>query len=98
MRRSTRPHAPAPLRSFPKEPLLGIDAAKSTISLAAAAQIREAFKAGAGAEPAAAAELLQEGEAELAALRAILGNEAIDAFPGPPLVEKLHRLEAQHPK
>jgi hypothetical protein len=58
---------------------------------------RHDFKINANAEPVAAGKLIAAGKKELKALQALLGNEHLKRYPGPPvlLTVPMHLIEAR---
>mmetsp|Transcript_82676 Transcript_82676/g.121146 ORF Transcript_82676/g.121146 Transcript_82676/m.121146 type:complete len:133 (-) Transcript_82676:457-855(-) len=81
------------VREFPAEPMLDLNASGSEQSFAviASLNIRVEFKANADTEPVMAGKLIAAGQKELKALHAMLNNEHIKRFPGPPMVDKLYQ-------
>ena len=64
---------------------------EQSFAVLASIQIRSEFNSNKGADPVTAGKLIAAGQKELKALQALLSNEHLNRYPGPPRIERLHQ-------
>ena len=81
------------VRAFPPEPMLDLSdgGTEQSFAVLASIQIRSEFNSNKGADPVTAGKLIAAGQKELKALQALLSNEHLNRYPGPPRIERLHQ-------